>query len=135
MPWSPYGKTGTSVQKLDMFPWRVGVPRSATSDLEKGDAPDPAEWVARGYAVVNIDARGSFKSGGDLHAYGTQEGRDGYDCIEWIVQKPWCNRRAAMAENSWLATTQWFIAAEQPHLTCVAPWKGLGVMCAYTIVL
>ncbi|KAG5747705.1 hypothetical protein H9Q70_009627 [Fusarium xylarioides] len=28
MPWSHYGKTGTSFQQLDMFPWRVGVPRS-----------------------------------------------------------------------------------------------------------
>ncbi|KAF4871600.1 Cocaine esterase [Colletotrichum siamense] len=127
MPWSPYGKTGTGIQQLDMLPWRVGVPRSATSGLEKWEAPDPAEWVARGYAVVNIDARGSFKSGGDLHVYGTQEGRDGYDCVEWIAQQPWCNDKVAMAGNSWLATTQWFIAAEQPpHLTCIAPWEGLG---------
>ncbi|KAK2032979.1 alpha/beta-hydrolase [Colletotrichum zoysiae] len=110
-----------------MFPWRVGVPRSETSGLEKWEAPDPAEWVARGYAVVNIDARGSFKSGGDLVAYGTQEGRDGYDCIEWIAQQAWCNKRVSMAGNSWLGTTQWFIAAEQPpHLACMAPWEGLG---------
>ncbi|KAF9871027.1 acylase and diesterase protein [Colletotrichum karsti] len=127
MPWSPYGKTGTGIQQLDMFPWRVGVPRSATSGLEKWEAPDPAEWVGRGYAVVNIDARGSFRSGGDLHVYGTQEGRDGYDCIEWIARQPWCNERVAMAGNSWLGTTQWFIAAERPpHLTCMAPWEGLG---------
>ena len=127
MPWSHYGKTGTGIQQLDMFPWRVGVPRSETSGLEKWEAPDPAEWVTRGYAVVNIDARGSFKSGGDLVAYGTQEGRDGYDCIEWIAQQPWCNKRVSMAGNSWLGTTQWFIAAEQPpHLACMAPWEGLG---------
>jgi predicted acyl esterase len=32
-----------------------------------------------------------------------------------------------MAGNSWLATTQWYIAAEQPpHLACMAPWEGLG---------
>ncbi|KAK7441072.1 acylase and diesterase protein [Colletotrichum acutatum] len=32
-----------------------------------------------------------------------------------------------MAGNSWLATTQWFIAAEQPpHLTCMTPLEGLG---------
>ncbi|KAF5580074.1 acylase diesterase [Fusarium pseudoanthophilum] len=127
MPWSHYGKTGTGIQQLDMFPWRVGVPRSETSGLEKWEAPDPAEWVARGYAVVNIDARGAFKSGGDLYVYGTQEGRDGFDCIEWIAQQSWCNERVAMAGNSWLGTTQWFIAAEQPpHLACMAPWEGLG---------
>ncbi|KAF5972967.1 acylase diesterase [Fusarium coicis] len=113
--------------QLDMFPWRVGVPRSETSGVEKWEAPDPAEWVARGYAVVNIDARGAFKSGGDLYVYRTQEGRDGYDCIEWIAEQTWCNGRVAMAGNSWLGTTQWFIAAEQPpHLACMAPWEGLG---------
>ncbi|GIZ45817.1 hypothetical protein CKM354_000896800 [Cercospora kikuchii] len=127
MPWSPYGKTGSGMQQLDMFPWRVGVPRNATSGLEKWEAPDPAEWVARGYAIVNIDARGSFKSGGDFFVYGTQEGRDGYDSIEWIAKQPWCNSKVAMAGNSWLGTTQWFIAAEQPpHLACMAPWEGLG---------
>lgn len=127
MPWSPYGKTGSGMQQLDMFPWRVGVPRAATSGLEKWEAPDPAEWVGRGYAVVNIDARGSFRSGGNLHVYGSQEGRDGYDSIEWIAKQKWCNEKVAMAGNSWLATTQWYIAAEQPpHLACIAPWEGLG---------
>ena len=59
--------------------------------------------------------------------YGTQEGRDGYDSIEWIAKQKWCNEKVAMAGNSWLATTQWYIAAEQPpHLTCMAPWEGLG---------
>ncbi|CAN9296911.1 unnamed protein product [Alternaria alternata] len=127
MPWSPYGKTGSGMQQLDMFPWRVGIPRNRTSGLEKWEAPDPAEWIPRGYAIVNIDARGSFKSGGEFHVYGTQEGRDGYDSIEWIAQQSWCNTKVTMAGNSWLSTTQWFIAAEKPpHLCCMAPWEGLG---------
>ncbi|KAI5363911.1 putative xaa-Pro dipeptidyl-peptidase-like domain, cocE/Serine esterase, alpha/Beta hydrolase [Septoria linicola] len=120
MPWSPYGKTGSGMQQLDIF---------HGDGLEKWEAPDPAEseWVARGHAIVNIDARGSFKSGGDLVVYGTQEGRDGYDCIEWIAEQPWCNSKVTMAGNSWLGTTQWFIAAEQPpHLACMAPWEGCG---------
>jgi len=30
-----------------------------------------------------------------------------------------------MAGNSWLAISQWFIAAEQPpHLAAIAPWEG-----------
>lgn len=30
-----------------------------------------------------------------------------------------------MAGNSWLAMSQWFIAAERPpHLSCIAPWEG-----------
>lgn len=99
--------TSVGIQQLDLFPWRVGVPRDATSGLEKWEAPDPVEWIPRGYAVVNIDARGSFMSEGDCYVYGTQEGRDGYDSIEWIAEQPWCNGKVTMAGNSWLGTTQW----------------------------
>ena len=59
-------------QTLDMFPYRVGVPKNTTSGLEKLEAHDPAEWVARGYATVNIDARGAYFSEGDAYVYGTQ---------------------------------------------------------------
>lgn len=94
-------------QSLDWMPNRVGIPRAGTSGLEKWEAPDPAEWVPRGYAVVHVDARGSFMSEGDYFVYGTQEGRDGYDSIEWIAAQSWCNESVAMVGNSWLGTTQW----------------------------
>jgi hypothetical protein len=29
------------------------------------EAPDPAEWCARGYAVVNVDARGATSAIGN----------------------------------------------------------------------
>lgn len=100
----------------------------------------------RGYAIVNTDARGTFKSEGDMPVYGTQEGRDGYDAIEWIGTQSWCSGAVGMAGNSWLGSTQWyvlaftatslleivlnpsrFIGAEQPpHLKALAPWEGLG---------
>ncbi|KAL3480488.1 Alpha/Beta hydrolase protein [Aspergillus californicus] len=127
LPWSPFGKTGTGKQSLDRLPWRIGVPRSATSGLEKWEGPDPAGWCGRGYAVVNVDPRGAFHSEGDSYVYGTQEGRDGYDTIEWIAEQSWCNGSVALVGNSWLGTTQWLIAAERPpHLKAIAPWEGLG---------
>ncbi|KAL2837592.1 alpha/beta-hydrolase [Aspergillus pseudodeflectus] len=114
LPWSPFGKTGTGKQ-------------GATSGLEKWEGPDPAEWCGRGYAVVNVDPRGAFYSEGDSYVYGTQEGRDGYDTIEWIAKQSWCNGSVALVGNSWLGTTQWLIAAERPpHLKAIAPWEGLG---------
>jgi uncharacterized protein len=64
--WSPYGKTGTGFFTVDLLPERVGVPQSMLSGYEKFEGPDPAEWVAEGYAVVNIDARGTFDSEGDI---------------------------------------------------------------------
>ena len=66
IPWSPYGKSGTGFFGLDLVPGRVGVPNSMLSGYEKFEAPDPAEWVQHGYAIINIDARGVFKSQGDI---------------------------------------------------------------------
>lgn len=51
---------------LDMVPGRIGVPQSRLSGFEKFEAPDPAEWVGRGYAVVNVDARGVYDSDGNI---------------------------------------------------------------------
>ncbi|KAF4548395.1 Hypothetical protein D9617_28g065010 [Elsinoe fawcettii] len=62
--WSPYGKTGNGPHGLDMVPGRFGVAEDATSGYEKFEGIDPAEWTARGYAVVNCDLRGSWDSEG-----------------------------------------------------------------------
>jgi predicted acyl esterase len=88
---------------------------------------DPAEWVPRGYAIVNVDPRGVNNSEGNIHFWGTQEAQDGHDAIEELAKLPWCSGKMAVAGNSWLAISQYFIAAEQPpHLTCIAPLEGLS---------
>src|SRR5262245_60023553 len=46
--------------------------------------------VARGYAVVVQDVRGRYASDGEYDAY-RQEGKDGYDTIEWAASRPWSN--------------------------------------------
>jgi len=122
--WSPYGKQlGTSL--LDDIPGRYGVPKDASSGLEKWEGPDPAYWCAHGYAIVNPDARGAYMSEGDIHFQGTQEGQDGYDLIEWIAAREWSNGKIGMSGNSWLGICQWYIAAERPpHLAAIAPWEG-----------
>jgi predicted acyl esterase len=126
--WSPYGKRGgTGTLILDDLPGRAGVPREAVSDLAKFEAPDPAYWCPRGYAIVNPDTRGAFKSEGDAHFWGTSQGRDGYDLVEWLAEQDWCNGRISFSGNSWLAIAQWFIAAERPpHLAAIAPWEGFS---------
>jgi putative CocE/NonD family hydrolase len=42
--------------------------------------------VERGYAVVVEDVRGRYGSGGEFAAY-QNEGRDGYDTIEWAAHQ------------------------------------------------
>lgn len=124
MAWSPYGKE-IGGQWLDDVPGRSGVPRNATSDLQKFEAADPAYWVAHGYVIINPDSRGAYNSQGMLNYWGSQNALDGYDTIEWAARQPWSNGKIGMSGNSWLTVSQWFIAGEQPpHLAAIAPWEG-----------
>ena len=124
LAWSPYGKE-IGGQMLDDVPMRAGIPVAATSGLEKFEGPDPAYWVAHGYAIINPDSRGAYYSEGNLNYWGTQNAHDGYDTIEWAAAQPWSNGKIGMSGNSWLTVSQWFIAGEQPpHLQAIAPWEG-----------
>ena len=122
--WSYFGK-----RPGDGFDeWQImGVPPGTVSRMTKFESPDPAYWCRHGYAVANVDPRGVGHSQGDINMFGTQDGRDGYDFIEWLATQYWCNGKVGMSGNSGVAMTQWRIAAEQPpHLTCIAPWEGTG---------
>jgi len=123
---SPYGKEIGS-QWLDDVPMRAGVPKTATSGLQKFEGPDPAYWVNHGYAIINPDVRGAYSSEGVVLFFGSDYGRDGRDMVEWTAQQGWSNGKVGMSGNSWLAISQWFTAAQQPeHLAAIAPWEGLN---------
>lgn len=123
--WSPYGKE-VGGQWLDDIQGRSGVPLANVSELQKFEGPDPAYWVNQGYAVLNPDTRGAYASEGNMSFWGRQLAEDGYDFIEWAASKPWSTGKIGMSGNSYLAVSQWFIAAEHPpHLTAIAPWEGL----------
>ncbi|RAH48129.1 CocE/NonD family hydrolase [Aspergillus brunneoviolaceus CBS 621.78] len=128
MPWSPYGKTGTGPQSYDsMAPFRAGLEKGRTSGYEKFEGPDPAEWTARGYAVVNVDARGCGDSEGNIVFWGQQEAEDIWDAIDWLARQPWCSGSVGMAGNSWLSIAQVNFASRfaHPALKALAPWEGL----------
>ena len=122
--WSYFGK-----RPGDGFDeWQImGVPPGTVSRMTKFESPDPAYWCRHGYAVANVDPRGVGHSQGDINMFGTQDGRDGYDFIEWLATQYWCSGKVGMSGNSGVAMTQWRIAAEKPpHLVCIAPWEGTG---------
>jgi predicted acyl esterase len=124
--WSPYGKrAGTDTPEIE---WQTpGVPEGSHSNNAKFEGPDPNYWCHKGYAICNYDPRGIGNSQGDIYLWSSQEGRDGYDLIEWLAVQEWCSGRISMMGNSALAMCQWRIAAEQPpHLTCIAPWEGIA---------
>lgn len=126
--WGPFGKKFNGISSLKlMTPWNLGIPDGTLSGLEKFEAPDPADCVPRGYAVVNVDSRGCGDSEGVMCIIGSQEAEDGYDVIEAIAKLPWCNGNVGLAGNSHLAIIQWHVAAlRPPSLRAIAPWEGCG---------
>src|SRR4029077_10902738 len=69
--------------------------------------------VARGYAVVVQDVRGRYASDGEFVTY-QNEGRDGYDTIEWVAQHPGCDGTVGTFGLSYPGVVQWLPAVENP---------------------
>lgn len=120
--WSYYGKRPGD----GMSEWQVmGVTPGTISTMAKFESPDPGFWCHNGYAVANVDPRGTGHSEGHIDMFGSIDAQDGYDFIEWIAQQHWCNGKVGMGGNSCVAMTQVRIAATQPpHLACIAPWEA-----------
>ena len=77
--------------------------------------------VDRGYAVVVQDVRGRYASDGEFRPY-ENEGRDGYDTIEWAARQPWSNGRVGTFGLSYPGAVQWLAAMEKPpHLEAMVP--------------
>lgn len=92
-----------------------------------GKAGAAKEWntfdkaVARGYAVVIQDVRGRYASEGEFDPY-RNEGRDGYDTIEWAAVQPWSNGVVGTFGLSYPGAVQWLTAVENPpHLKAMVP--------------
>lgn len=77
--------------------------------------------VERGYAVVIQDVRGRYGSDGDFVPY-QNEGRDGFDTIEWAARQPWSNGAIGTFGLSYPGAVQWLAAVQTPpHLKAMAP--------------
>lgn len=70
----------------------------------------------KGYALVVQDVRGRGDSDGTFSPY-VNDGRDGYDTIEWVAEQPWCDGDVVYRGASYGARAGWMVALEQPpHL-------------------
>ena len=75
----------------------------------------------RGYAVVLVDVRGRYGSAGVFVPY-ENEGRDGYDTIEWAAAQPWSTGEIGTFGLSYPGAVQWLAAVESPpHLKAMVP--------------
>ncbi|HEU0003756.1 MAG TPA: CocE/NonD family hydrolase, partial [Ktedonobacteraceae bacterium] len=80
-------------------------------------AVDYGSYLAeRGYAYVALDVRGRGDSDGEFVPY-FNEGRDGYDAIEWCASQSWSNGNVGTIGSSYPGCIQWLAALQQPpHL-------------------
>ena len=127
------------VEELDVkVPMRDGIELSTDLYRPQGEGPFPlvhirtpykkemqamqARYYARrGYAVAVQDVRGRFASPGEWEPF-VNEALDGYDSIEWLAGRPWCNGKVGMIGASYLGWVQWLAASQNPpHLVCIIP--------------
>jgi hypothetical protein len=89
--------------------------------IAEGSEPTVLRGARAGYAVVVQDVRGRYHSDGVFNPY-RQEGRDGYDTIEWAAAQPWSNGRVGTFGLSYPGAVQWLAAMEAPpHLVAMVP--------------
>ena len=73
------------------------------------------------YVFVAMDVRGRGDSDGVFVPY-RNEGRDGYDSIEWCAVQDWSDGNVGTLGGSYLGRVQWLAAVEQPpHLRAMIP--------------
>jgi len=81
-----------------------------------------AYFVARGYAVVTADVRGTGSSGGTWDSFGEAEQRDGAELVEWAAGQPWSTGRVGLYGPSYMGLIQLLTAAQRPpHLRAIFP--------------
>src|SRR5579863_2969783 len=84
-----------------------------------------ASYFAKsGYAVVVQDCRGRYNSQGTFYI-DVNEGRDGYDTVEWAARQPWSNGKVGTYGGSYLAQVQNALAVlRPPHLAAMFVMMG-----------
>ncbi|MGW1784806.1 CocE/NonD family hydrolase [Streptomyces sp. NPDC002143] len=123
--WSPYGKHGGPGRAVTHLP-EAGI-EAELSPHATTEAPDPAAWCPRGYAIVYPDPRGTWNTPGTFTMGTRQEAEDYHDLIEWAGTQEWSNGRVGITGVSYLGFSQWRAASTNPpHLAAINPWEGLN---------
>ena len=83
---------------------------------------DRAVYFAKhGYVYALVDVRGRGNSNGEFWPF-ENEGRDGYDVVEWLAKQPYCNGKVTMWGGSYAGFDQWTVLKEfPPHLATIVP--------------
>lgn len=101
-------------------PYPVILQRTPYENSARGPVQIGKFFAQNDYVFVWQDVRGRGDSEGVMDQF--NEGRDGYDAIEWIAQQTWCNGKIGMQGGSYGGAVQWDAAREiPPHLVTITP--------------
>ncbi|SHL38653.1 CocE/NonD family hydrolase [Streptomyces yunnanensis] len=93
----------------------------ADAEVQPSSYQSPQWFASHCYLVVIQDVRGQYASDGDFYEF-ANEGKDGYDSVEWAARLPGSNGKVGMYGSSYVGATQWLAAAERPpHLKTIVP--------------
>ncbi len=122
--WGPYGKFCRL--KYDIR-GNCGIDDDDLNEYTAFEAGDPVYWCRNGYVLINPDPRGTWNSQGRVTFMTDQEAEDCFDLIEWAGTQAWSNGKVGMQGVSYLAWSQWRVAAlNPPHLAAINPWEGVS---------
>ena len=120
--WRPLPGPGDPVDArfpaiLEMIPYGKDNWRR-NADVGRGEY-----FARRGYALCRLDVRGTGSSGGvALDEYHEEETRDGYDAVEWLATREWCDGNVGMWGISYGGFTSIQVAKlRPPHLRAIVP--------------
>lgn len=92
---------------------------------KRGRMERHGEWYAkRGYVVAIQDCRGRFDSGGEYYIF-VNEPEDGYDTVEWLGEREYCDGQVGTIGTSYGAWVQSALATQNPsHLSAMFVNQG-----------
>lgn len=132
------------------IPMRDGVSLNGTLYIPTGGLPIPAittitpyasdiyhergnYFAQNGYAFLIVDCRGRGNSGGEF-TWVVNEGQDGYDVVEWLARRPWCDGQVGMWGGSYAGSNQWLTLKQfPPHLKTIVPAAANYIDSEYSV--
>ena len=81
---------------------------------KNGDKSNAAFFTKHGYVFVAQDTRGRYNSEGTWR-FLADDGKDGEECVNWIVAQPWSDGKVGMMGTSYVGGTQHAAAMRRPN--------------------
>lgn len=108
---------------LTLTRYRRGLEHPGTGERINTLSGLDRHFLAHGYALVKVDARGSGASLGTRPVeYGRQEVLDAHDVVDWVVSRQWSDGTVGAYGTSYTGTTAELLAAvNHPAVKAVIP--------------